>query len=268
MAIRHSMASHPPSASGDAKSGAGRRVGGVVMVRRKEFFLFGSTRQCPSCGNIYPTTVEEGPLYWGLMKTIRSVDTGELDEDGDPVHEQREIGVPGTFCKKCESKRVADGRRLRREIAKLPPDERIVAEIVQLGGYCDCCHERKRRGQRTCVQLGDSTYGLCEICRSNCGEADGDYRAAGHKWLVFARHCQREEWLNAMWLTVHDRRRTYHSVVLVDADGSEPRWRRATPDDYAGLPLVHFTCKWTMRAWKNTYHFLAREARRFSNGLA
>jgi hypothetical protein len=227
-------------------------------VPKRHGFEFGSYRECPACHNKYSTRVEDGHLYWYLRKTIRSVYVDD-DDDGFEIWETREILVPSTYCKSCEKRRSSDGRRLRREIEKLPPDERLVAEVTQLAGDCDCCHKRMRRTKRELIAYGGAHYALCELCLDYCDIASWDADGARDVWLHLLKHNAHEKRLEAQWAERCDRRRQYHSTYLREDAGRTKRgtgWRNAKPEDLEGFPLAHVQCMWMEGAWKRVWRFL------------
>jgi len=231
------------------------------MSKRPGMFEFGVTRECLSCHNEYSTHVDEVHLYWYPMKTTRwyaleDADGNYLcDDDGETLFETREIIVPSTLCIECEKRRTSDARQLRRDIKKLPPAERAVAEATRLGGYCDCCRERKMRGKRQYVRRGAKGYALCELCRERCDIADWDAEGARSVWIHLLKHNAAERSLNAKWAENHDRRRVSHSTFPRE-DGKGTGWRNATPEDVADVPPVYFTCGWEETAWKRVHRFL------------
>ncbi len=217
------------------------------------------------CHNVYSTDPDEVHLYWYPMKTIREFaiedEHGEYvcDEDGNTLMEKLEVTFPSTYCIDCEKRRTSEARRLRNEIKKLPPTERAVAEANQLGGDCDGCGERKRRGKREYVEHQGRGYALCELCHRCCDVVEWDHQHAKAAWKFLFDHVQYEKKLNAKWLENHTRPRTYHSTFPRESGKGSP-WRHATPEDVDDLPLVHYQCKWMEKAWRHVYRFPFRVA--------
>lgn len=212
-------------------------------------FYLGSYKTCPMCEQTFPTTVEEGAEHWYLKWAERTIDTGERDVDGDPIFERRMIRIPSSYCKACEKKRVTESRKLRREVAEIPPWDR--ADLAPfLGGPCDCCGVTKQIDGRRKIVHAHRAFLLCHACRRYAMLAEMDEREARGAWMIFYKHNAHELRLDDEWRQHHDRPREWHTGYDVDPL----------------LPPFHRTCVKDMVMWKNVMRWLER-TRDGSGGL-
>jgi hypothetical protein len=211
-------------------------------------------RKCRDCMRTFPTDPATSRSYWYPRKTKRMVLARTFD-DGSELWERHEFLAFPSYCKQCQNRRDAMSRRVERELAKVPEDERPEVR-ASLGGPCACCGEMDPRHRRVPAKRFGQWPLLCPTCWDNCQRATWDVGMARDVWIPLFKHIGRERSLDAQWTATYGGKRLAHGRYPDETTGGAT-WRRATRDDLDGLPTSHVACIHAERAWRRVMNWLA-----------
>lgn len=194
--------------------------------------LWSSHKICKACGENKPLTNE----HWYRQKVWRNVS----HDDGVDTWVQREkVWAPSTYCRSCTNQKQKGLQKLRRQLAKLPPEEAAAVRLQTQRGPCGVCGKKANERRLT---LDSDPVGACPICHQLLNECEYSRRQARSTWWSLKTHVLDEERIRSEVAERTDRHRIPYHVF-------NPNWPK-------GLAYPHGSCMVMEKAWRAVVKYL------------